>query len=157
MPHFGLIDEDALGPVEGPLMRAKLHIRGARRRFERGQITDGILALYDALCCAMDWYIAVSERRERLKIGPGDDLLNDEKLYRVLVRSGVLDGSFNYEEMNTLVIKSLDKDLKGSFTFDWRGFMKKIEPVFTGLGVMPFDESTLPEERPEPFLKRPAS
>ncbi len=152
LPHFGLIDEKALGPVEGPLMRAKLHIRGARRRFERGQITDGILALYDALCSAMDWYIAVPERRNSLVTKEGGDLLNDESLYKVLVRSGVLDGSFNYDEMNFVVTKALDKEIR---EFDWRGFLKKVEPVFTGLGVMPFDEKTLPEERPEPFLKRP--
>jgi hypothetical protein len=30
MPHFGLMDDDALGPVEGYLMRAKLHIRGGK-------------------------------------------------------------------------------------------------------------------------------
>ncbi len=154
MPHFGLIDEDALGPVEGPLMRAKLHIRGARHRFERGQIMDGILALYDALCSAMDWYIAVPGRRGRLAMKEGDDLLNDESLYRVLVRSGVLDGSFNYDEMSALVMKALDKDAQLA-GFDWKGLMEKTDIVFTELGVMPFDEKTLPEERPEPFLTRP--
>lgn len=156
LPHFGLINEDALGPVKGPLMRAKLHIRGARRRFERGQITDGILALYDALCSAMDWYIAAPERRRGLVVKEGDDLMNDESLYRVLVRSGVLDGSFNYQKMSSLVMKALDKDIQEPTSeFDWREFMKKTEAVFTALGVMPFDEKTLPEERPEPFLKRP--
>ncbi len=134
-------------------MRAKLHIRGARRRFERGQIMDGILALYDALCSAMDWYIAVPGRRGRLVIKEGDDLLNDESLYRVLVRSGVLDGSFDYGQMSALVMKALDKDAQLT-DLDWKGLMKKTEAVFTGLGVMPFDEKTLPEERPEPFLTK---
>ena len=132
-------------------MRAKLHIRGARRRFERGQITDGILALYDALCSAMDWYISVPERRKRLVTNEEDNLLNDESLYSVLVRSGVLDGSFNYQKMSSLVERALDKEIQD---FDWRGFMKKTDTVFTGLGVMPFDEKTLPEEKPEPFLEK---
>ena len=132
-------------------MRAKLHIRGARRRFERGQITDGILALYDALCSAMDWYISVPERRKRLVTNEEDNLLNDESLYSVLVRSGVLDGSFNYQKMSSLVERALDKEIQA---FDWRGFMKKTDTVFTGLGVMPFDEKTLPEEKSEPFLEK---
>ena len=118
-------------------MRAKLHIRGARHRFERGQISDGILALYDAMCSAMDWYISVPERRKRLVTNEEDNLLNDESLYSVLVRSGVLDGSFNYQEMSSLVERALDKEIQA---FDWRGFMKKTDTVFTGLGVMPFDE-----------------
>lgn len=36
MPHFGLMDADALGPIEAPLMRARLHIRGGRRRLRQG-------------------------------------------------------------------------------------------------------------------------
>lgn len=152
MPHFGLIDEDALGPVEGPLMRAKLHIRGGRRRFERGMNPDGILAVFDALCSAMQWYIAAPEKRRKLKINEGDNLLNDKSLYAVMVRSGVLDGKFDYEEINTLITRALGEEMKD---FEWHGFMKKMEHVFAQLGVMPFDETTLPEEKPEPFLKRP--
>ncbi|MDA8085518.1 MAG: hypothetical protein M0Z75_02360 [Nitrospiraceae bacterium] len=154
MPHFGLIDEDALGPVEGPLMRAKLHIRGGRRRFERGKFTDGILAVYDALCSAMQWYIAAPERMRKLRVKKSDDLLNDRNLYAVLVRSRVLDGSFDFEEMNALVARALSEEIRD---FDWRGFMGRLVPVFTQLGVMPFDEKILPEEKPEPFLKKPAS
>ncbi|MDA8172867.1 MAG: hypothetical protein M0Z48_13680 [Nitrospiraceae bacterium] len=152
MPHFGLIDEDALGPVEGPLMRAKLHIRGGRRRFERGMFTDGILAVYDALCSAMQWYIAVPARLGKLRIEKGDDLLNDRSFYAILVRSGVLDGGFDFGELNALVARALDEEIKD---FDWRSFMGRLAPVFTQLGVMPFDEKILPEEKPEPFLKKP--
>lgn len=42
MPPLGLIDETGLDTVQGPLMRARLHIRGAKRRFMRGKIS-----LYD--------------------------------------------------------------------------------------------------------------
>ncbi len=49
MPHFGLMDEGSLGPVEGPLMRARLHIRGGKRRLRQGKIAAAIATLYDAL------------------------------------------------------------------------------------------------------------
>ena len=152
MPHFGVIDEDALGPVEGPLMRAKLHLRSGRRRFERGMPADGIVIVFDALCSAMQWYIAAPERRRALKLNPGDDLLDDRNLYAVLVRSRVLDGRLDFEEVDAFVAKALAGKTEN---FDWRRFMAEMECVFTQLGVMPFDEKALPEETPEPFLAKP--
>ncbi|MDA8388438.1 MAG: hypothetical protein M0Z58_07260 [Nitrospiraceae bacterium] len=153
MPHFGLIDEDALGPVEGPLMRAKLHIRSGRRRFERGMLKDGIIIFFDALSQAMQWYIAEPDRRRRLKLAAGDNLLDDRNLYAVLVRSGVLDGALDFERIDALVMMALGET---ALDFDWRNFMAGLEHVFTQLGVMPFDEKTLPEEPPVPYLTKPA-
>ncbi|MDA8169857.1 MAG: hypothetical protein M0Z59_09225 [Nitrospiraceae bacterium] len=150
MPHFGLMDEDALGPIEGPLLRAKLHIRGGRRRLERGLYTDGIMALFDALCSAMQWYAAL--HWDRLRIEKGDDPNNDRTLYHVLVRSGVLSGRFSYEEFDALVIRALNEEIRN---FDWKGLYEGLTEVFTELGVMPFDEKTLPGEKPEPFLGKP--
>ncbi len=154
MPHFGLIDEDALGPVEGPLMRAKLHLRSGRRRFGRGKLPDGIVIVFDALCSAMQWYIAEPERRRRLIVKADDNLADDGNLYAVLVRSGVLDGTVDFGAVDALLTKALAGKIKKT-DFDWRSFMTAMEHVFTQLGVLPFDEKTLPEETPEPFLTKP--
>ncbi len=148
MPHFGLMDEDALGPVEAPLQRAKLHIRGGKRRLRQGKISDGILALYDAIVSAMDWYIAVPERRENLQIEKNDDLKDDKTLFTVLTRSGVLDGSFDYEAFDALVEEALHSQMT---YYDYTEVLKGIESFMKQLGVMPFNEDDLPPEDPSTF------
>lgn len=145
MPHAGLMDERSLGPVEGPLQRARLHIRGAKRRLRQGKTAAGVVTLYDALDGAMLWYVASPQRRSGLDIGPGDDLNDDRTLYRVLVRSGVLDGSFDFDAFDRLMERALDGELTG---YDHRQLLAGLEQVMTVLGVMPFDEAALPPEDP---------
>ena len=148
MPHAGLMDERALGPEAGPLQRARLHIRGGKRRLKQGKLSAGIVTLYDAVSAAMEWYIASPERRRNLVIRD-DDNLNDEKtLYDILVRSGVLDGSFDYRAFDGLVQKVLYEDEVG---FDYKKSLDEIESFMTMLGVMPFDEQGLPPEDPATF------
>ncbi len=146
MPHFGLMDEYALGPVEGPLTRARLHLRSGKRRLRQGKISLGILTLYDALNMAMQWYIAVPERKGRLLIHDSDNLNDDSALFSVLIRSGVLDGSFDYDSLDRLVDIALIEDMS---SYDYTDTLKGIESVMTQLGVMPFDESELPSEAPD--------
>ena len=148
MPHFGLMDEYALGPVEGPLMRARLHIRGGKRRLRQGKISAGIVTLYDALCSALEWYIAVPERRKGLKIKESDNLKDDKTLFTILNNSGVLDGSFDYEAFNELVEKAMLQEMQD---YDYREILRSIEHIMGQLGVMPFDENRLPPEDPSTF------
>jgi hypothetical protein len=72
MPHFGLMDEKALGPVEGPLQRARLHVRGGKRRLRQGKVAAGIVTLYDALNGAMQWY-AASPGGRKLALKEGEN------------------------------------------------------------------------------------
>jgi hypothetical protein len=148
MPHFGLIDEDAQGPVQGPLMRARLHIRGAIRRLRQGKTSLAIITLYDALVYAFYYYIAVPGHREALKIKEGENLKDDKTIYRILVRSGVLDGSFDYHGFDELVTKALTQELPDG---DYSSLVSDIEKVMKRLGVMPFDETKLPPEDPSTF------
>ena len=148
MPHAGLMDERSLGPVEGPLMRARLHIRGGKRRLTEGKIAAGIVTLYDALDGAMEWYIASPERMNRLLIAEGDDLGEDRSVYRILVRSLVLDGSFDFGAFDRLVEKALHEEMPD---YNYREMLKGLEAVMTRLGVMPFDELALPPEDPETY------
>jgi len=148
VPHFGLMDEKKLGPVEGPLQRARLHIRGGKRRLRQGKIAAGIVTLYDALEGAMRYYVADPANEARLPSGAGD-LRNDEKtLYAVLVGSGVLDGALDFDAFDRLAERALQEELPG---YEYGELLAGLESVMTRLGVMPFDEASLPPEDPGTF------
>jgi hypothetical protein len=148
MPHFGLMDEGVLGPVEGPFQRARLHIRGGKRRLRQGKISAGIVTLYDALLAAMESFVNSPEHKVSLVIKQGDDLKDERTVYAVLVRSGVLDGTFEFETFERLMEKALNEEMHG---YDYRDILQGIERVMTQLGVMPFDEADLPPEDPKTF------
>lgn len=148
MPHAGLMDESVLGPVEGPLQRAKLHVRGGRRRLSQGKVSAGIVTLYDALGAAMSWYVAFPGNKSSLSIREDDDITNDNNLFEILKRSGVIDNSFDYEAFDLLVEKALHTEMP---EYDYAELLKGIESVMTQLGVMPFEEKELPPEDPSIF------
>lgn len=149
MPHFGLMDtEDSFATEEGALLRARLHIRAGRRRLSQGKIASGIATLYDALLFAMDWYIFSPERKKKLDLREGEDLRNDRTLYALLVRSGVLDGRFDYEAFNKTVGEDAPEEMPG---YDFAATLEEIEAVMRQLGVMPFDENRLPPEDPSTY------
>ena len=147
MPHFGLMDEDALGPVEGTLMRAKLHMRCGRRRLHQSKISMGIITLYDAINSAMQWYIAAPEHMKNINIKEGEDTRDDRTAFEVLRRSGVIE-NFDYSAFDRLVAEALDHELDG---FDYQNTLESIETVMTRLGLMPFDENKLLPEDPDTF------
>jgi hypothetical protein len=148
MPHFGLMNEDALGPVEGPLMRAKLHIRCGRRRLREGKISAGIVTFYDALVSAMKWYIAQADKRKFLRITEKDDITDDKTMFEVLKRSGIIDGASEFAAIDKIVDKGLAGEMPG---YDYSGYLADMESVLTQLGVLPFDENELPPEDPSTF------
>ena len=148
MPHFGLMDEEILGPVYGPLQRARLHIRGGKRRLRQGKISAGIVTLYDALEGAMRSYIEVPGRLAKLEMGKGEDVNNEKALYAALVRTGVIDGAFDFEAFDRLTERALHEEMPG---YDYTKLLADIESVMTQLGVMPFDETLLPPEDPQTF------
>lgn len=143
------MDERSLGPREGPFQRARLHIRGGKRRLRQGKIAAGIVTLYDALLAAMEWYAASSAgTRKELAIKSDEDLKDERVLYAVLIRSGVLDGKFDYAAFYKLVERALEEEMPG---YDYHDVLAGIESVMTQLGVMPFDEALLPPEDPKTF------
>jgi hypothetical protein len=150
MPHFGLMDTGKMSEEEAALMRAKLHVRGGKRRLRQGKISSGIVTLYDALTYAMQWYLASPERRRNLAINEGENIKDDRSAAAILTRSGVLDESFDYRVIDTFVEKVLDEEgeMPG---YDYTEFLESVESAMTRLGVMPFDESTLPPEDPETY------
>jgi len=146
VPHFGLMDEEELGPVEGPRMRARLHIRCGMRRLRQGRIPEGIATLYDALEGAMRSCLADPGRRERMSVRAGEDPNDAGTAYAILVRSGVLDGSFDFSALAGLAGEVLAGRTPGC---DCAALQSGLESVMVQLGVMPFDEASLPPEDPK--------
>jgi hypothetical protein len=147
MPHFGLMDPDALGAEAAALQRARLHIRGGRRRLRQGKISAGLGTLYDALLFAMDWYIASPDRRKNLPIQTDDDLRDDRTVFALLVKAGVIDGRFEYGALRDLVHTAPPE----SSVFDYGEILNQVESVMTRLGVLPFNESDLLPEDPSTY------
>jgi hypothetical protein len=148
MPHFGLMNEQELGPVAGPLQRARLHLRGGKRRLRQGKVSAGIVTLYDALEGAMLSYAESPETGPRLQLRPGERMHASKVLYAALVRAGVLDGSFDFGAFDQLTEKALQQELA---PYDTRDLLRGVESVMTQLGVLPFDEAGLPPEDPKTF------
>ena len=140
--------EDSFNTEEGALLRARLHIRSGRRRLRQGKISAGIVTLYDAMLFALQWYVMSPERRKTLRTGESDDLNDDWTVFAVLTRSGVLDGSFDYDAFNTLVEEAANQEMPD---YDYRDLLRGLESVMTQLGVMPFEEGGLPPEDPSTF------
>lgn len=148
MPHAGLMDEQALGQIAGPLQRARLHIRGGKRRLRQGKLSAGIVTLYDALEAALEWYTAAPEHRKRLGASAGDARTSSRGRYARLRDAGVLDGTFDFDAFDRLTERALESDLGD---YDYGPLLKDFQCVMTQLGVMPFDESSLPAEDPSTF------
>jgi hypothetical protein len=150
MPHFGLMNPNKMSEEEAALMRAKLHIRGGKRRLRQGKVSSGIVTLYDALTYAMQWYLASPERRQNLTIKEGENIKDDHAAAAILSRSGVLGEGFDYGAIDNLAEKVLEEEgeMPG---YDYTEFLKTVESAMTRLGVMPFDESTLPPEDPKTY------
>jgi hypothetical protein len=138
------MDPEALGPEEAALLRSRLHVRGARRRLRQGRVSPGLAALYDALTSAVDWYLARPERRARLPAEPGR-LGDDLDAWAVLARAGVVGGAFDFPAFRALVFRGLDAELPASSA---ETVVPAVEAELARLGVLPFDEGSLPPEDP---------
>ena len=147
MPHFGLMDAEALGPEQAALQRARLHLRGGRRRLRQGKISAGVATLSDALSFAMEWFCASPERRSRVR-GTREEFLDDRALYAALVRAAVLDGTFDFDRFDLVLDRALATELPAA---EAAGILEGVASVLTQLGVLPFDERELPPEDPGTF------
>jgi len=141
------MDLDTLGAEAAALQRARLHIRGGRRRLRQGKISAGLGTLYDALLFALEWYVASPDRRKPLPIKEGDDLRDDGTIFALLVKAGVIDSRFDYEGFKDLVETAPSE----TSDFEYTEILNRVETVMARLGVMPFDESRLPPEDPSTY------
>jgi len=149
MPHFGLMDtRDSFEKPEGALLRARLHIRGGKRRLRQGKISAGIVTLYDALLFALRWYAFSPENRKALGIQLKDALSDEKRVFNLIKIADLFPVEFDYDEFDALVEKAADNEMSD---YDYFGMLRDFEEFMTGLGVMPFNESELPPEDPATF------
>lgn len=147
MPHFGLMDETKMGKADAALMRARLHIRGGRRRLRQKKVAAGLVTLYDALLSAMRWYLLTNNLQDKLP-GGTETLENERVVFAALKKANVLDASFDFGAIEKIVDQAL---MEEDLSLDTNEFLLHIEQAMTTLGVMPFDENALPPEDPATF------
>ena len=149
MPHFGLMStEDSFKRPEGALLRARLHLRGARRRLQQGKIAAGIVTLYDALIFALRFYCMMPDHRQETGIDGSLDLTDEKAMLGHLRSSGMLDDTFDIVKFDRLVERAAYDDMAG---YDYRPLLESFEVLMTRLEVLPFDETLLPPEDPATF------
>jgi hypothetical protein len=152
MPHFGLMDSEKMKADQAALFRAKLHVRGGKRRISQGKIAAGISALHDALISAMHRYFFSPQLKESLNHEEYNILNNDDRiLFLILKRSGIIDETFQEEDF-TYLASILDQALEGQITeFDQDVYLEKYDNLMKQLEVLPFSENELPPENPTTY------
>ncbi|MCX5870956.1 MAG: hypothetical protein NTY00_10065 [Deltaproteobacteria bacterium] len=149
MPHFGLMDEGKMQPLDAALLRAQLHTRCGRRRIHEGKYPEGISTLYDAVLSGMRWFALKNEAIHEEIHKRGDYFLEDDiKLQQLLAESGAWPDDIDFGKLQDTVYSAIEGNLEG---FDPTLFLWQVEEVLTKLGVMPFDEKKLPPEEPKTF------
>ncbi|MHA2032771.1 MAG: hypothetical protein ACW99Q_25655 [Candidatus Kariarchaeaceae archaeon] len=152
MPHFRLMDADKMNPADALLLRAKLHVRGGRRRVSQNKIPAAIASLHDAFLSAMQRFFVSSELKELLQIPESDiDLYDDDFLFPVLMESGIIDDTFtkdDFQYLSLILDEALEQETKN---FDKDLYFSKYDNIMTQLGVLPFSEKELPPEDPSTY------
>jgi hypothetical protein len=145
MPFLGHTENNKPCAEEVLFVRARLHKHTGTRRLREGKISLGIVTLYCALNSAMQWYVACPEHARKLLVKSNDNLNDDNILFDILRRSGVITSGFDYSAFSELVDEALFKNVS---EFNYSGILTDIESVMTQLGILPFDESELPLDDP---------
>lgn len=149
MPHFGLMNtKESFENARGALLRARLHIRGAKRRLGQGKISAGIVTLYDALIFGLRYYFMIPEHRTAAGITEALDLTDEKAMISALRDAGMGAAEFNLAEFEELVDKASVDEMAD---YDYTMMLARFESLMTLLEVMPFDESLLPPEDPSTF------
>ncbi|MHA2299111.1 MAG: hypothetical protein ACXAEU_20250 [Candidatus Hodarchaeales archaeon] len=149
MPHFRLMDADTMNPADALLLRAKLHVRGGKRRVSQNKIPAAVASLHDAFLSAMQRFFVSSELKKLLKIPENEiDLYNEEILFPVLKESGIIDDTFtkgDFQYLSLILDEALEQE---TINFNNDSYFSKYDNVMTQLGVLPISEKELPPEDP---------
>jgi len=149
MPHFGHMDESKMTRSEADLLRARLHLRSGKRRLLEGKLRSGVETVYDALYSAMRAYVLSPANHHRFEYV---DIGSEQELHAALVGAGVLDNRFEFLRFRELVEEALNEGLPVyDHEYDTTWLITGVESIMAQLGVLPFDEASLPKEDPEIF------
>ena len=141
------MNADELGPERAALQRARLHIRGGKRRLRQGKVSAAVVTFYDALDQALEWYLMAGPRRDEIRVRP-KERHNSRVLYGAFRRAGIVSEAFDYDAFDSLTERCLHEELTD---LDCHKLVSSLDSVMTALGVMPFDEQELPPEDPATF------
>jgi hypothetical protein len=89
------------------------------------------------------WLTRQNSVQDHVLVMPGDG-----ELFSLLVAEGALDLSMDFEKIFNLMKKSLDNSLP---MHDYDDIVRNMETIMTRLGVLPFDENSLPPEDPRTY------
>ncbi|MHA1995388.1 MAG: hypothetical protein ACW97Z_12670 [Candidatus Hodarchaeales archaeon] len=146
------MNSEEMKPDEAALLRARLHIRGGKRRLSEGKYAAGVAALHDALIHGMQWYL-LSTHPEVVypNIDADYDITDDDTLLQLLQKTPTFSGN-SYNEEFQYLSEILDQALSERMVdFDESRYLNIIHNFMMHLGVEPFSESNLPPENPTTY------
>lgn len=141
MLPYKLMDAGKITDARTALIRARLYLRGGKRRLQAGSPAEGIAALYHAVLFGMRYYIARHKSCESWvkSIDPWDAA----GLFHALARVGLFDDPLTFNRFSLMVERAL---WQGPLLFDIDATLAEVEMMLTKLGVPPFNEATRPHE-----------
>ncbi|WP_455463941.1 hypothetical protein [Candidatus Hodarchaeum mangrovi] len=151
MPHFGLMKPEDMKEDEAVFFRARLHVRGAKRRLREGKVSLGFVTLYDALISGMQYWVLSPDLKNYVKLKEFDDITDDVNLFQILKRSKVICDTFSlcdFQLLQKLMEEALMKELKLS---QIETHLEKFEVLLEYLKILPFNELDLPPEDPNTY------
>jgi hypothetical protein len=141
MLPYKLTDTSKIVDARTALICARLYLRGGKRRLQAGYSRAGIAALYDAVLFGMRYYIARHKRCESLV--ENTDPWDAPGLFHALARAGVFEDPLTLNRFSLMVERALWQE---SYSIDTDSMLGEVEKMLLKLGVIPFRESSLPDE-----------
>ncbi|MHA1976809.1 MAG: hypothetical protein ACW98F_10545 [Candidatus Hodarchaeales archaeon] len=139
-------------PDEAALLRARLHLRGGKRRLSERKYAAGVAALHDALIHGMQWYLLSLHPEIVYPNSDADyDITDDGTLLNLIQKTSVFADPFYMEEfqyLSEILNQALYKTMKG---FDKSRYLTSLHNFMRQLGVEPFSENDLPPEDPTTY------
>ena len=134
MTYFDFHDPDE---AQSALLSARLNFRDASRFLQEGSLRTGMFALYDSVLFAMYHYVVRHEANVTI------DLCDGTGLFHRLVLAGVFEDPSAFDRLSRRIERVL---WQRPFSFHAKEALVEVEIMLTKLGVLPFQESTLPPE-----------
>jgi len=151
MPHFGLMTPENMTEDESVFIRARLHIRGAKRRLREGKVSLGFVTLYDALISGMRYWVLSPDLKNHIKVKDLDDITDDVNLFQILKRSNVINDPISLSDfklIQNIMEEALTKELKLN---QIEKYLEKFKMIMLQLKILPFNELDLPPEDPNTY------
>ena len=130
------IDATKMSDARTALICARFHLRGGKRRLQKGRTAAGMVALYDSILFGMHYYLTIHEHCASFleSIEPWDAM----SMFRALTRAGVFEDSLTFHRFSLIVERTLWQE---TFSLDAKAVVIEVEQMLATLGVMPMQIS----------------